>query len=324
MRRRLSFSVALVVGAAALLVPSVRAQDYPSKPIKLIVDGPAGGINDIWARRYTNVMGPAMKATFVIENRTGASGSLAAEVLPQSAPDGYTVFYGGMNPLVLYPGAGGKVRYDPVKDFLPVALGTMGFPTLVAGSSTGAKTLAEAIAKVGSTERTCGTGGNASVGHFACVLLARAAKIKLLTVPYKAGALAATDVVGGQLDFSAGFYSEIEALTSASKLVPLAVYGPQRLPRFPQVPTMAEAGFPDLALPSFSGFFVPVGTPAPIVARLHTELLAAMKTPELSGILANAGGVYQVMSQEAFATFYRQEVAKWKKLSADLNIRVEQ
>ncbi len=324
MRRRLSFSVALVVGAAALLVPSVRAQDYPSKPIKLIVDGPAGGINDIWARRYTNVMGPAMKATFVIENRTGASGSLAAEVLPQSAPDGYTVFYGGMNPLVLYPGAGGKVRYDPVKDFLPVALGTMGFPTLVAGSSTGAKTLAEAIAKVGSTERTCGTGGNASVGHFACVLLARAAKIKLLTVPYKAGALAATDVAGGQLDFSAGFYSEIEALTSASKLVPLAVYGPQRLPRFPQVPTMAEAGFPDLALPSFSGFFVPVGTPAPIVARLHTELLAAMKTPELSGILANAGGVYQVMSQEAFATFYRQEVAKWKKLSADLNIRVEQ
>ncbi|MDH4392149.1 MAG: tripartite tricarboxylate transporter substrate binding protein [Aquabacterium sp.] len=325
MNRRHTLLSLAMAGTLATLAPAVQAQaDYPSKPIKLIVDGPAGGINDIWARRYTNVLGPAMKATFVIENRTGASGSLAAEVLPQAPPDGYTMFYGGMNPLVLYPGAGGKVRYDPVKDFLPVALGTMGFPTLVAGSTTGAKTLTEAIAKVGSAERTCGTGGNASVGHFACVHFARAAKIKLLTVPYKAGALAATDVAAGQIDFSAGFYSEIEALTSASKLVPLAVYGPQRLPRFPNVPTMAEAGFPGLELPSFSGFFVPVGTPAPIVARLHTELLAAMKTPELTNILANAGGVYQVMTQEAFATFYRQEIAKWKKLSADLNIRVEQ
>jgi len=325
MNRRLSLLSLAVAAAFAALPTAAQAQaDFPNKPIKLIVDGPAGGINDIWARRYTNVMGQAMKQTFIIDNRTGASGSLAAELLPQAAPDGYTMFYGGMNPLVLYPGAGGRVRYDPVKDFLPVALGTMGFPTLVTGSSLGAKTIAEAVAKVGAAERSCGTGGNASVGHFACVQFERAAKLKLLTVPYKAGALAATDVASGQIDFSAGFYSEIEALVSGNRLVPLAVYGPQRLPRFPNVPTMAEAGFPGLELPSFSGFFVPVGTPAPIVARLHTEVLAAMNTPELTSILANAGGVYQVMSQEAFAAFYRQEIAKWKKLSADLNIRVEQ
>ena len=325
MNRRLSLLSLAVAAAFAALPTAAQAQaDYPNKPIKLIVDGPAGGINDIWARRYTNVMGQAMKQTFIIDNRTGASGSLAAELLPQASPDGYTMFYGGMNPLVLYPGAGGRVRYDPVKDFLPVALGTMGFPTLVTGSSLGAKTIAEAVAKVGGAERSCGTGGNASVGHFACVQFERAAKLKLLTVPYKAGALAATDVASGQIDFSAGFYSEIEALVSGNRLVPMAVYGPQRLPRFPNVPTMAEAGFPGLELPSFSGFFVPVGTPAPIVARLHTEVLAAMNTPELTNILANAGGVYQVMSQEAFAAFYRQEIAKWKKLSADLNIRVEQ
>ena len=325
MNRRLTLAALAVAGTLATLAAAANAQsDYPSKPIKLIVDGPAGGINDIWARRYANVVGPALKQTIVIENRTGASGSLSAEALTQAAPDGYTMYYGGMNPLILYPGAGGKVRYDPLKDFLPIALGTMGFPTLVSGPTLGVKTLAEAIAKVGSTERTCGTGGNASVGHFACVQLARAGKVKLLMVPYKAGALAATDVAAGQIDLAAGFYSEIEALTSGGRLVPLAVYGPQRLPKFPNVPTMAEAGLPGIELPSFSGFFVPTGTPMPIVARLHTELLAAMKTPELTGILANAGGVYQVMTQAAFADFYRQEIAKWKKLSADTGIRVEQ
>ncbi len=174
MRRRLALSLALLA-AAALAVPSVQAQaDYPNKPIKLIVDGPAGGINDIWARRYTNVLGPAMKATFVIENRSGASGTISAEALTQAAPDGYTMYYGGMVPLVLFPGAGGKVRYDPLKDFLPIALGTMGFPTLVAGVHVGAKTFPEAVAKGVAAERTCGTGGNASVAHFACDTLARA------------------------------------------------------------------------------------------------------------------------------------------------------
>ena len=325
MNRRLTLTALAAASLLAAAAPAANAQsDYPNKPIKLIVDGPAGGINDIWARRYANVVGPALKQTLVIENRTGASGSIAAEALSQATPDGYTMFYGGMNPLVIYPGAGGKVRYDPLKDFLPIALGTVGYPSLVAGSAIGAKTIAEAIAKVGSAERTCGTGGNASVAHFACEQFARAAKVKLLSVPYKAGILAATDVAAGQIDFASGFYSEIEALTSAGRLVPLAVYGPQRLPKFPNVPTMAEAGMPGIELPSFSGFFAPAGTPMPIVARLHTELLAAMKTPELSGILANAGGVYQVMSQAAFADFYRQEIAKWKKLSADTGIRVEQ
>lgn len=324
MRRR--HSVALIAAAAAaLLSPLAQAQaDYPNKPIKLIVDGPAGGINDIWARRYTNVLGPAMKATFVIENRSGASGTISAEALTQAPPDGYTMYYGGMNPLVLFPGAGGKVRYDPVKDFLPIALGTMGFPTLVAGAHVGAKNMAEAIAKGMASERSCGTGGNASVAHFACAGIARAAKLKLLNVPYKAAALAAQDAAAGQVDFTAAFFSEINPLVTGGRLVPLAVFGPQRLPRYPDVPTMAEAGFPELSLPSFSGFFYPAGTPAPMVTKMHAALVAAMQTPELTKILADAGGVYQVMTPPAFADFYRQEIAKWKKLSADNNIRVEQ
>ncbi len=324
MNRRLSLA-ALAAAALAAFAPAASAQaDYPSRPIKLIVDGPAGGINDIWGRRYGQRISETLKQPVIIENRAGASGTLSADALAKSPPDGYTMYYGGLNPLVLFPGAGGQVRYDPLKDFVPIALGNMGFPTLVAGTSFGAKTLAEAVAKVGSAERTCGTGGNASLQQFACVQLARSAKIKLLAVPYKAGALAVTDAGGGQVDFAVGFYSEIEPLISAGKVVPLAVYGPKRLPKFPNVPTMAEAGYPGIELPAFSGFYVPAGTPAPIVARLHTELLAAMKRPEMAEWLANAGGVYETMSQEAFAEFYRREIAKWKRMSAETGIRVEQ
>ncbi len=324
MNRRLSLA-ALAAATLAAITPAAFAQaDYPSRPIKLIVDGPAGGINDIWGRRYGQRISEALKQPVIIENRAGASGTLSADALAKSPPDGYTMYYGGLNPLVLFPGAGGQVRYDPLKDFVPIALGNMGFPTLVAGTSFGAKTLAEAVAKVGSAERTCGTGGNASLQQFACVQLARSAKIKLLAVPYKAGALAVTDAGGGQVDFAVGFYSEIEPLISAGKVVPLAVYGPKRLPKFPNVPTMAEAGYPGIELPAFSGFYVPAGTPAPIVARLHTELLAAMKRPEMTEWLANAGGVYETMSQEAFAEFYRREIAKWKRMSAETGIRVEQ
>jgi len=313
-----------IAAAAALLAPVAHAQDYPARAIKLIVDGPAGGINDIWGRRYGQRIAEALKQTVVIENRVGASGTLSAEAVAKSAPDGYTMYYGGLNPLVLFPGAGGQVRYDPAKDLTPIALGNMGFPVLVTGTVFGAKTLAEAVAKAGSTERTCGTGGQASLQHFACVQIARSAKLKLMTVPYKAGALAVMDSAGGQVDFAVGFYSEIEPLISAGKVVPLAVFGPRRLPKFPNVPTMAEAGYPGIELPAFSGFYVPAGTSAPIVARLHTELVGAMKRPEMVEWLANAGGLYEGMNQEVFGEFYRREITKWKRLSAETGIRVEQ
>jgi len=311
--------------ALAASVPALAQADYPSRPIKLIIDGPAGGINDIWGRRFAQRIGDSMKQTVVVENRVGASGTLSADALAKSPPDGYTMYYGGLNPLVLFPAAGGQVRYDPLKDFQPVALGTIGYPTLVTGAGYGAKTVAEAIAKSAGAERTCGTGGIASIQHFACDQFGRAAKLKLLTVPYKAGALAVTDAAGGQVTFAVGYMSEIEPLINAGRVVPMAVFGPKRLPKLPNVPTMAEAGFPGLELFSFSGFFVPAGTPAPIVAKLHGELVAAMtKSPEMVEWLRAAGGVYETMSQTEFADMYRREVMKWRKLSADTGIKVEQ
>ncbi len=320
--------LAALVAAATLATLSSTAlgqQDYPSRNIKLIVDGPAGGINDIWSRRYGQRLSEQVKQPVIVENRVGASGTLAAEALIKSPPDGYTLFYGGLNPLVIYPGAGGQVRYDPLKDVVPVGLSNMGFPVLVTGAGFGAKTLAEAMTKAKAGEMSCGTGGNASVQHFACAAIERAAKIKLLIVPYKAGALAVTEAAGGQISFAVGYMSEIEPLINSGRLVPLAVYGPKRLPKLPNVPTMAEAGYPGLELFSFAGFYFPANTPMPIVNRMNAELVTAMtKGSEMQEALRFAGGLYEPLDQPAFAEMYRNEIQRWRKMSADFNIRVEQ
>ena len=316
------------IAAAALAASAGSAlaqQDYPSRSIKLIVDGAAGGINDIWARRYGQRLGDSLKQTVVPENRVGASGTLSVEALIKSPPDGYTLYYGGLNPLVIYPGSGGQVRYDPLKDVMPVGLSNMGFPVLVTGEGFGAKTLAEAVAKAKAGEQSCGTGGNASLQHFACAAIARAAGVKLLIVPYKAGSAAVLEAAGGQISFAVGYMSEIEPLIKSGKLVPLAVYGPKRLPKLPNVPTMAEAGYPGLELFSFSGFYVPAGTPMPIVNKLNAELVAAMtQSTEMQDWLSFAGGLYEPMDQPTFAALYRNQIMPWRRMSADYGIRVEQ
>ena len=325
MQRRHLTAWLLTAALAALSGQALAQQDYPSRPIKLFVDGPPGGINDIWARRYSQRLGEQLKQTVVIENRVGASGTLAAEALIKSPPDGYTMFYGGLNPLVIFPGAGGQVRYDPLKDVTPIGLGNMGFPVLVTGAGFGAKTIAEAMAKAKASEQSCGTGGNASVQHFACVAIESAAKIKLLIVPYKAGALAVTEAAGGQISFAVGYMSEIEPLITAGRLVPLAVYGPKRLPKLPNVPTMTEAGYPGLELFSFAGFYFPANTPAAIVNRMNVELVTAMtKSTEMQDALRFAGGLYEPLDLRAFGEMYRNEIQRWRRMSADFNIRIEQ
>lgn len=157
--------------ACAMLAYPASSQPYPTKqPIRVIVDGPAGGINDIWARRYTQRIGESMQQTILVENRPGASGTIAAEALVKAAPDGYTMFFGGMTPLVAYPGAGGAVRYDPVRDFVPVAVSTMGYPLFVVNSALG---------------------------------------IKMRTVPYKGGSAALMDAAAGQIQVAVGYTAEL-------------------------------------------------------------------------------------------------------------------
>lgn len=314
--------------AMTVAAPAAMAQDsYPSKPVKLIVEGPPGGINDIWARRYAQRISESMGQPVVVDNRPGASGTIAAEALARSAPDGYTIMYGGMNPLVAYPGAGGKVRFDPAKDFVPVGLSNMGYPMLTVGASFGIKSVQELVAKAKAApvgeEFTCGTGGNASVGHFACALFGKVAGIRLRLVPYKSGSLAAMDAANGVIHAAPGFSSELEPLATPGRIIPVGAFAPARLPKFPNAPTMAEAGLPGMDLTSFAMFHVPAGTPSAIVNKLNAELIKAMARPEMVEWLASAGGIYKPMKPDELLQMLHREQEKWKRMSTEFGIQVQ-
>ena len=318
-------TLSVTVLMAALMPSTVIAQAYPSKPIRVIVDGPAGGINDIWSRRYSQRISEAMQQSIVVENRPGASGTIAAEAVAKSPNDGYTLFFGGMSPLVTYPGSGGQVRYDPVKDFVPVSVSTMGYPALVVHSGSGIKTLADLIAraKAKPDEIMCGSGGQASVQHFACAQAAKVMGIKMRVIPYKGSALALMDAASGQIQVGIGYASELEAHLTAGRLTPLAVFAPARLPKTPDAPTFAEAGFPGLELPSFAGFFFPAGTPAEIVNRFNAEAVKAMQRPEMGDWVRTTGAFYSPFKPAEFADLVRKEQAKWKRMSDETGIKAE-
>lgn len=314
--------------AAALLgalATCAWAQNYPSRPVRLIVDGPPGGVNDVWARRFAQRIGDALGQPVIVDNRPGASGSIAAEAVARAPGDGYTVLYGGFNPLVAYPAAGGVVRYDPLKDFTPVALATMGWPALIVNGALGVRTLPELLRRLQAKpdENICATAGVASVQHFACARFAQVAKRDLRMIPYKGGTPALVDTANGQAQVAVGFTVELEPFTGPGRVLPLAAFGPGRLKKFPDTPTFAELGLGDLEMIAFSGFFMPPGAPKAAVARFNAEVLRAVQDPQMQEWILAVGAVHQRLSPEEFAAMMSREVAKWKKLSETTGIRVE-
>ena len=308
----------LMVALTSLFIPrTAQAQEYPNKPIRFVVASTAGGVVDIRARRFGARLGDLLKQPIVI----------AAEFVAKSAPDGYTALFGGNTEVVVAPGLGMPLRYDPVADFIPVAQFTLGFPVLVAHSGMGVKTLPELIdwAKARPGQLTCGTSGHGSGAHFICELLARSANIKLNTVPYKGTGAMLLDTASGQIHITIGFLAEVDKqYIQSGKVVPLAVLAPKRITRFPQLPTMAEQGHVGFDMMSWTGLFVPAGTPRAVITRLNAEITKVVREPEFSTWLAETGSEVVTPSPEQFAAFTRGELERWRKMSTELGIRFEQ
>jgi tripartite-type tricarboxylate transporter receptor subunit TctC len=311
--------------ALAFLVATAAAQDYPAKPIKLIVPFPPGGGTDISARTVASKLSEVGKWSFVVENKPGAGGNLGVEQAVKSPADGYTMVIGQTSNLAINPALYAKLPYDPLRDLSPVALLVSAPVILVVNADSKYKSLADLIAAARNDPGaiTYASPGNGTVSHLAGELLQRAAGVKLTHVPYKGAAQALTDTLGGQVrSFMSSVPSALGQLRGG-KLRALAVTSAKRSPELPAVPTIAESGYPGFEANTWYGLLVPAGTPAPIIALLNTEVNRVLAMPAVRARLTSEGGDTLGGSPERFATFLAAEHAKWGRVVRESGAKVD-
>ena len=320
-RRFLAACVGLAASLALLPVPSL-AQTYPSKPVKVVVGYSAGGAVDVVARTLGLSLAASMGQPFVIENKPGAGTNIAVKSVIDAPPDGYTLLMAA-NALAANMALYQPAPFDAEKELVPVAL-VGRVPVVIAANasapySTVAQLIAAAKANPGSV--AFATPGNGSTPHMAAELFARAAGISLLHVPYRGGAQAITDVIGGQVPLLAMNALEVKPQVVSGKLKVLAVLSPQRSPIFPDAPTIAESGFKGFEASVWYALMAPAGTPRPVIDRLHAEVQKALQTRQVSERMSSVGGEVIPGSQAMMAALLHAERQRYEKLVHDANIK---
>jgi tripartite-type tricarboxylate transporter receptor subunit TctC len=315
----------VLAALAASIALSAFAQSYPSKPIRLIVPFAAGGGNDNIARLVGKRLGDSLGQPLVIDNRPGAGGVVGAELAAKSPPDGYTLFLGGVGSHAVNPNLIEKLPYDPIRDFAPVILLARAPLVLVVHPSVPARTFAEFVAYARNSpgKLNFASNGNGSSAQLAAVMFESMTVTEMVHVPYKGLAPALTDLLSGQVQLM--FSSPVAILPhiKAGKLRALAVTGEKRMPSLPEVPTVAESGFPGYEASSWYGILAPAGTPREIVARLNSEFLRALEQPEVRNNLLADGAEPVGGSAEQFGAYIRSEKDRMGKLIRDAKIRME-
>jgi tripartite-type tricarboxylate transporter receptor subunit TctC len=314
---------AFAVSLLALFSAAPSAQDYPAKPVRLIVPYIAGGNADIWARTLGQKLTEALKQTFVIENRPGANGGIGAEFVARSAPDGYTLLATASGPIVVNPVLYAKVPYDPVKDFAPVAQCVVFQYVLVTLAAAPYKNIGDLVsaARANPGALAYGSTGIGGGNHLAGELFALAVGAKLTHVPYKGSAAALADLLGGQLAFMFDTVLTSVPHIRSGKLRAYAVSSAKRASALPEMPTMQEAGMKDFDISQWLGVLAPAGTPRAIVDRLNAEIVKAMHAPDVRERIVTQGGNEIVTgSAEDFALLIRKELQQYAKLVKDANI----
>lgn len=319
-RRR--FVAATAAGLLALAGTNAWAQAFPSKPIRLIVGFAPGGAVDIIARAVAQQIGPMLGQTVVVENKPGAGTNIAMRQLIESAPDGHTLMLTA-NSIAANPTLYQPPPFDPARDVTPIALVGRVPVVIAANAAGGPETIAKLISasKAKANSVSYGSPGNGSTPHLAVELFARAAGIDLLHVPYKGGSPAINDVLAGHVQAVAVNALEVQPHVRSGKLRVLTVLSPQRTPIFPEVPSIAEAGFAAFEASVWYGFIGPAGLPAPVVAQLHGAIQKALAAPEVKDRLVNAGGEVQPGPTERLGSLIASEQARYAKLIRDAGIQ---
>jgi tripartite-type tricarboxylate transporter receptor subunit TctC len=313
-----------LAGAAVLLVAASAAvaQGYPSRPIRVIVGYPPGGPVDTAARFITPGLAQRLGQPVVIENRGGASGTVAGGVVARAEPDGYTLFFAASATQTIAPHVQKGMPYDPLVDYTPIANAVNAPNVLVVGRHVPARTVGQLVtfAKANPDKATYGSAGLGASNHLAGELMKKVTGAPLVHVPYKGNAPAMADVLGGQLSFMFDAIGTGRAAVAGDRAVALAVTASTRHPLLPDVPTMAELGFPELVVTSFYAFEGPPKLPAAIVERLNAAIRAVLAEPEVARRLVEAGNEVAPSSPEALGRRVKEDHARWGALVRELKL----
>jgi tripartite-type tricarboxylate transporter receptor subunit TctC len=316
------FAAALAAIAAA--APAAAQDAYPTRAARILVGANAGGGTDIIARMLAEKVAESLRQPFVVENRPGASNTIAADLTAKAPPDGYTLLVATNTGQAIAPHML-KLGYDPLTQLAPVGLVVVVPNVLVVGEKVAAKDVKElvALAKAKPGELRYASSGVGSTQHIAGEAFAQAAGVSLVHVPYKGSSQAHVDILGGNVEMMFDTTSSAMSQIKAGKFRPLAVTSPQRSPELPNVPTIAEAGYPAAEMTTWYGLFVTGGTPKPVVDRLAAELKRVLALPDVQAKLKGMGGEPGAIGLAEFAEMNRAEYERFGKLIRTANIKAE-
>jgi tripartite-type tricarboxylate transporter receptor subunit TctC len=300
--------------ASAQVAAPAPAREYPTAPIRIVVPFTPGGSTDILARAIGQKLTQAWGQPVIVDNVPGAGGAIGAEKVARAAPDGYTLLMGHIGTLAVNPSLYPKLPYDPVKSFAPVAWVARVPNVLVVHPSVDAKTVGElvALAKARPGTFNYGSGGNGSAANLAGEYFNLKTGSQMVHVPYRGTAPAVTDLVGGQIQVMFTGAPAVLPQVKTGQLRALAVSSPQRMAALPQLPTVAESGYPDFEADQWYGVVAPAGTPAAVVARLNTAINQSLSSPELATRLQAEGAEATPTTPEAFGALIRREIGRWR------------
>lgn len=319
----------LAVVMTFLFIPAVsadsRADNYPSKAIRLVVPFPPAGTADILARTIGQKLTERWGQQVIIDNRPGAGGNIGANVVAKAPPDGYTLLMGTAGTHGINASVYSKMPYDTLKDFIPITLVASVPNLLTVNPSIPVKSVKEliALAKAKPGQLTFGSSGNGTAVHLAGELLKTQAGIDLVHVPYKGSAQATSDLLSGHISMIFSAAPGAMPYVKAGRLRVLAVTSVRRMPALPDIPTMIEAGVPDYEAESWFGMFAPAGTPNGVIAKLNAAIVEILQTPEMKQRLSDQGAEPVGNTSAQFAVYVKEEMAKWAKVVNASGARVD-
>ncbi len=312
---------ALLFGSAV----AAGAQSFPSKPIRIIVPFPAGGAGDVVPRVIGQHLQRTLGQPVVVENKTGAEGTIGVDAVAKAPPDGYTLGVATSGPVVIGKRLFPNIPYDPKKDLVPLIL-TYETPfVLVVNPNSPAKSAPElfALAKKSPGKLNAAIPNNGSIQHLLTEMMKSTVGLEIANIPYKGGAPAATDVAGGQVDLTWGALPNVIGLIKGGKLKALAVSSRGRTPLLPDVPTLAELGWPELVATNWNGLIAPAGTPAATLDLLNKEINAILLLPEVQQKFSEMGVTALGGTRQQFAQLLAEEEKKWAAVIVKSNIKPE-